>query len=123
MDKIRKAVLEKITANYMALNDAFINGSRIAFFYGAREALVIRVGHRSWPLPIDKKRVGRPVGEAVLAILTETKVGAKIIKHAERLLILERAAQVKVQEAQARAGAIANLAVQLRTKVPVTFRE
>lgn len=121
MAKIRKAVLEKITANYASLNDAFMNGSRIAFFYGAKEALIIRVGSKSWPLPIDKKRVGRPIDEAVQAILSETKVGAKIIKHAERLLILERAARIKVQDEQIKNDALVGLAKQLRIPVAVTF--
>lgn len=89
MARIRKAVMTKITAEYKPLNEAFRHGSRIAFWYGAQIALVISVGHQSWALPVNKKRAGRSLDDALKAILRETKVGAKIIKRATRLLAVE----------------------------------
>lgn len=115
MPRIKKAVLEQITAAYAPLRGSVSNPSRMAFFYGAQEVLAVKVGGASWFLPINKGRQGRPVNEALMAILAETKVGKKIVHRAERMLYLEQAARNKDKDDKVRASTLTAMAVEMRT--------
>jgi hypothetical protein len=95
MTKISKAVMGKITAEYAPLHGTVFNPGRIAFFYGAVEVLAVSAGGSTWFLPINKGRQGRPVEVALKAILTETKIGKKIIHRVQRILVLEQHARKK----------------------------
>jgi hypothetical protein len=115
MPRIKKAVLAQITAEYAPLVGSVANPGRMAFFYGAQKVLLVKVGGSSWFLPINKGRQSRPVNDALEAILTETKVGKKIVHRAERMLFLEQAANKKVRDDKVRASMLTEMAIEMRT--------
>lgn len=115
MPRIKKAVLAKISADYAPLRGSVTNPSRIAFAYGAKEVLAVKVGGTAWFLPINKGRQGRPVNEALMAILAETKVGKKIVHRAERIVYMEQAERNKDKDDKARAAKLTAMAVEMRT--------
>lgn len=80
MTRITKGIMAQITAQYIDV------GTRSQYHrYNAAARIRIIVAERgTWELYVSPSRVGRPVDDAVKAIIRETKVGKKILKKAAR---------------------------------------
>lgn len=81
MARIPKEVMKHIEARYIDVGDR----QHWHKYNAAARIRIVVPTKNTWDLYISPSRVGRPIDEAVKAILRETKVGKKILKKAQKL--------------------------------------